>query len=159
MCRLCGEAQPHIITARLMVSLPVYVSCFNLYIVYTNMSGVTIVDCFKRWRCYLEGAKHQVTVITDHNNLVLFTTTKVLNCRQAHWAQELTSYDFKIYFRPGKQNVKADYLSRRPEFRLEKEGDGQPLPILKTSNLATTDEPLPEVHASTAAQTPFSVAT
>ena len=41
VCRLCGEAQPRIITARLMVSLPVHVSCFDLFIVYTNMSGVT----------------------------------------------------------------------------------------------------------------------
>ena len=41
MCRLCGEAQPRILTARLMVSLPVHVSCFDLFIVYTNMSGVT----------------------------------------------------------------------------------------------------------------------
>ena len=40
MCRLCGEAQPRIITPRLMVSLPVHVSCLDLFIVYTNMSGV-----------------------------------------------------------------------------------------------------------------------
>ena len=37
------------------------------------------VDCFKRWRRYLEGAKHQVQVISDHQNLELFQTTKVLN--------------------------------------------------------------------------------
>ena len=41
MCRLCGEAEPRIIITRLMVSLPVHVSCFDLNIVYTNMSGVT----------------------------------------------------------------------------------------------------------------------
>ena len=41
VCRLCGGAQPRIITARLMVSHPVHVSCFDPYIVYTNMSGVT----------------------------------------------------------------------------------------------------------------------
>ena len=41
VCRLCGEAQPRILSARLMVSLPIHVSCFDLFIVYTNMSGVT----------------------------------------------------------------------------------------------------------------------
>ena len=46
--RLCGEAQPRIITARLMLSLPVLVSCFDLYIVYTNMSGVTPSPPFSR---------------------------------------------------------------------------------------------------------------
>ena len=117
---------------------------------------LAIVDCFKRWRHYLEGANHQVMVITDHNNLELFSTTKVLNRRQARWAQELAGYDFKIFFRPGRQNIKADYLSRRPEFRLEKEGDRQPLPILKTSNLASTSKPfsaatqapLPEISSA-----------
>ena len=41
VCRLCGEAQPRILTTRLMVSLPVHVSCYDLNIVYTDMSGVT----------------------------------------------------------------------------------------------------------------------
>ena len=40
---------------------------------------LAIVDCFKRWRRYLEGANHQVQVILDHQNLELFQTTKVLN--------------------------------------------------------------------------------
>ena len=97
---------------------------------------LAIVDCFKKWRRYVEGANHQVQVITDHNNLELFMTTKVLNRRQAHWAQELAGYDFRIFFRPGKQNVKADYLSRRPEYRLEKGWDRTPEPILKPTNIS-----------------------
>ena len=97
---------------------------------------LAIVDCFKRWRRYLESAIHQVAVITDHNNLELFATTKILNRRQARWAQELAGYDFKIYFRPGKRNAKADYLSRRPE-HLEEGGDGRPSePILKPEMLS-----------------------
>ena len=44
---------------------------------------LAIVDCFKRWRRYLEGAKHQVQVISDHQNLELFQMTKALNRRQA----------------------------------------------------------------------------
>ena len=97
---------------------------------------LAIVDCFKRWRRYLEGAKHQVQVISDHQNLELFQTTKVLNRRQARWAQELTGYDFKIYFRPGRQKGQADYLSCRPEYRLEKGGDRKPGMILKTDNIS-----------------------
>ena len=85
---------------------------------------LAIVDCFKKWRRYVEGASHQVQVIMDHNNLELFTTTKVLNRRQARWVQELAGYDFRIFFRPGKQNAKVGYLSRRPECRLEKGGIG-----------------------------------
>ena len=71
----------------------------------------------------------------DNQNLELFQTTKVLNRRQARWAQELAGYDFRIFFRPGRQNVKADYLSRHQEHRLEKEGDRKPETIYKLENL------------------------
>ena len=106
---------------------------------------LAIVDCFKRWRRYLEAAKHQVQVISDHQNLELFQTTKVLNWRQARWAQELAGYDFKIFFRPGRQNGKADYLSRCPEYRLEKGGDKKPEMILKPDNISE-DYIIPLAH-------------
>jgi len=83
---------------------------------------LAIVDAFKHWRRYCEGATHQVQVWTDHYNLEYFTTTKVLNRRQARWAQELTSIDFRIYYQPGTQNGKPDALSRRSEYRPEKGG-------------------------------------
>lgn len=97
---------------------------------------LAIVDCFKKWRRYLEGAKHQVQVFTDHNNLELFMTTKILNRQEARWAEELAGYDFQIFFRPGKLNGKADYFSRRPEYRQKEEGNGDnaPQPILKPTN-------------------------
>jgi len=75
------------------------------------------VDAFKYWRRYCEGATHQVQVFSDHQNLEYFTTTKVLNRRQARWAQELASIDFKIIYRPGTQNGKPDALSRHSEYR------------------------------------------
>ena len=73
--------------------------------------------------------------------------TKQLNRRQSCWTQELAGYDFKIYFRPGKQNAKADYLSRRPEHRPEKGGDSGT--ILKPKNiggiLPSSRQPLPPI--------------
>jgi len=83
---------------------------------------LAIVDAFKHWRRYCEGATHQVQVWTDHYNLEYFTTTKVLNRRQAQWAQELVGIDFRIYYQPGTQNGKPDALSRRSEYRPEKGG-------------------------------------
>jgi hypothetical protein len=89
---------------------------------------LAIVDSFKHWRRYCEGAVHQVQVFSDHQNLEYFTTTKVLNRRQARWAQELAGIDFKIFFRPGTQNGKPDALSRRSEYRPEKGGsEDQPI--------------------------------
>jgi hypothetical protein len=67
---------------------------------------LAIVDCFKAWRRYLEGSLHTVQVFTDHKNLEYFMTTKVLNRRQARWAQELAGVDFKIFYRKGTSNGK-----------------------------------------------------
>ena len=44
-----------------------------------NKELLAIVNCFKRWRRHLKGAKHQVQVISDQQNLELFQTAKVLN--------------------------------------------------------------------------------
>ena len=67
-------------------------------------------------------------VFLDHQNLEYFTTTKVLNRRQARWAQELAGIDFKIFYRPGTKNGKPDALSRRSEYRPEKGGEeNQPI--------------------------------
>ena len=71
---------------------------------------LAIMDAFKHWRRYCEGAAHQVQVFSDHQNLEYFTTTKILNRRQARWAQELVGIDFHIYYRPGTQNGKPDAL-------------------------------------------------
>jgi len=89
---------------------------------------LAIVDAFKQRRRYCEGATRQVQVFSDHQNLEYFTTTKVLNRRQAGWAQELAGIDFRIYYRPGTQNGKPDALSRRSEYRPEKGGvENQPI--------------------------------
>ena len=99
---------------------------------------LAVVDAFKHWRRYCEGAAHQIQVFSDHQNLEYFTTTKVLNRRQARWAQELAGVDFRIYYRPGTQNGKPDALSRRPEYRPEKGGiENQPITaVLQEKNLA-----------------------
>lgn len=83
---------------------------------------LAIVTAFKEWRHYLEGAKHRIMVYCDHKNLTHFTTTKELNRRQVRWAEELASYDFKITYRKGSENARADALSRRPDHIEGKQG-------------------------------------
>lgn len=77
---------------------------------------LAIVEAFTVWRHYLEGAKHQIRVLSDHNNLRFFMTTKALTRRQAHWAEYLSGFDFAIEHRPGKRNP-ADAPSRRADYR------------------------------------------
>jgi len=87
-----------------------------------NKELLAIIDAFKHWRPYCEEAAHQVQVFSDHQNLEYFTTTKVLNRRQARWAQEWAGIDFRIYYRLGTQNGKPDALSRCSEYCPEKGG-------------------------------------
>jgi hypothetical protein len=48
-----------------------------------NKELLAIVDCFKVWRRYLEGAMYTIQVCSNNQNLEYFTTTKVLNQYQA----------------------------------------------------------------------------
>jgi len=97
---------------------------------------LAVVDAFKHWRRYCEGAEHQIQVLSDHQNLEYFTTTKALNRRQARWAQELAGINFRIYYRPGSKNGKPVALSTRAEHRPEKGGiEDQPITtVLKKSH-------------------------
>ena len=76
---------------------------------------LVIVEAFKTWRHYLEGCKHEVLVLTDHNNLRRFMDTKSLSSCQLWWAQELSRYHFHIDYRQEKANRAADVLFRFPQ--------------------------------------------
>ena len=47
---------------------------------------LAIVEAFKTWCHYLEGYKHKVFILTDHNNLRPFIDTKSLSFQQVRWA-------------------------------------------------------------------------
>ena len=51
-----------------------------------NAELLVIVEAFKTWRHYLEGWKHKILVLTNHNNLRRFMNTKNLSSRQVKWA-------------------------------------------------------------------------
>jgi hypothetical protein len=71
------------------------------------------VVAFEEWCPHLLGIRDPILVLTDHNNLQGFLTKRLLNRRQARWAPKLSEYNFKIVYRPGPKNAKADALTRR----------------------------------------------
>ena len=77
---------------------------------------LAIVVALQQWRVYLEGPRHQVTILTDHKNLIYFTSTKILNRRQVRWAEELARFNYKILYQKGSDNNRADALSRRSDY-------------------------------------------
>ena len=76
---------------------------------------LAVVESMRHWRHYLEGSHHPVQVYSDHKNLEPFMSTKVLNRRQARWAELLAGYDFVLVHLPGIKNP-ADGPSRRPDY-------------------------------------------
>ncbi len=57
---------------------------------------LVIIEVFKTWRHYLEGCKHDILVLTDHNNLQRFIDMKSLSSKQVQCAQKLSKYHFRI---------------------------------------------------------------
>jgi hypothetical protein len=76
---------------------------------------LAIVDALKQWEVQLKGAQHPFKVLSDHQNLSRFMTTKKLIGRQIRWAEMLADYDFTIQHRAGTLNGAADALSRRSD--------------------------------------------
>ena len=74
----------------------------------------------ERFSDYLIYGPH-FTIFTDNNPLTYILTTAKLNATGLRWVGELSNYNFTIKYRQGKENIDADYLSRRPmgiaEFR------------------------------------------
>ena len=105
---------------------------------------LSIVAALREWRVYLEGAKHQIQIYSDHKNLEKFTTTKVLNRRQARWSEMLASYDFVITHTAGTQNGRADALSRRPDY-FESASDNPPHTLLKPNQLMLASSTLANI--------------
>ena len=76
-----------------------------------------------------------MVVNTDHRNLEYCNTTKILNRRQARWAEILPDFDFVITYRLGDKNGKADALSRRTHPELEG-GSAPQISMFKPRQLA-----------------------
>ena len=86
----------------------------------------------------MEGTTHPIQVITVHENLVYFTTYRLLNNRQNKWAEFLLRFTLKITYRPGTFHSKADALTRQRDEREEENAKRQAhrmQRVLKSQNL------------------------
>jgi len=91
----------------------------------------SIVAAFKEWAYMLMSVHDQILVYTDYNNLEYFNTPKTLNGRQHRWAEFLQPFNFKVIYREGRLNEKAEALSRRRDYRPDGRSNSEPLTFFR----------------------------
>lgn len=68
-----------------------------------------------QWRCYVEGLP--ITIRTDHKPLIYAQGKKDIPPRLLKWIEELQHYQPIIEYKRGKENILADALSRREDWK------------------------------------------
>jgi hypothetical protein len=77
---------------------------------------LAVIFALNERRCYLEGCRDSVTLVTDHQpNVYLDTANNAHSVhRPARWLSVSCGYNYKWCYRPGPINV-ADPVSRAPQ--------------------------------------------
>jgi len=92
---------------------------------------LAVIRCLEAWRHYLEGAKLEFEIWTDHKNLQYFMTSQKLNQRQARWALYFSRFNFTLKHVPGKSMGKADGLSKRLDWQEGVKRDNEDQTLIK----------------------------
>ena len=92
---------------------------------------LAIIRYLEVWRHFLEGAKDQFKIWTDHKNLEYFMKTQKLNQKQARWSLYLSRFDFALKHVAGKSIGRVNSLSKRVDWAEEVERDNENKVMLK----------------------------
>ena len=76
----------------------------------TNRELLAVVQMIRHYRHYIYGRKFLLR--TDHSSLRWLLNYKDADGMLSRWLTRLSEYDFTIEYRPGKQHLNADGLSR-----------------------------------------------
>ncbi len=74
---------------------------------------LAIICALNSFRNFLYGSA-KVDIFTDHQPLTYALSNKNNNSKMKRWKAALEEYSYELFYKPGKQNVVADALSRIP---------------------------------------------
>ena len=98
---------------------------YNIY----DLELLAIVKALRNWRPLLAGSPHKIKIFSDHPNLQYWRDPQKISRRVAREVLELADYDYEIHHLKGKENGRADALSRRPDYDQGK-GDNEGVTVL-----------------------------
>ena len=75
---------------------------------------MAMVLAVKKWKHYLLGKKFLIR--TDQRSLKFLNEQRLMSEEQFKWATKLIGYNFDIQYRPSKENIVTDALSRQFSF-------------------------------------------
>jgi transposase InsO family protein len=92
----------------------------------------------EKFHYYIDNGQ-TTTIVTDHESLQYLQTTRRPSRRLARWVASFQQYDLVIKYRPGKDAVVPDAISRRPDFMEDTPGNVLKQP-LRLNAIAGVDE-------------------
>ncbi|KAG3080225.1 hypothetical protein PI125_g20494 [Phytophthora idaei] len=91
-----------------------------------------------KFRVYLLGSGPFV-VYTDHASLQTAVKSLHISQRMARWLSFFAEYDFRVEYKPGRLNVVADALPRRPGYAV-KTADANRIGVVSASSSSLIDD-------------------